>query len=172
MRAGEPPTLRPGVVLGALVVLAAVLLACDGPVTPTVPDAAPTIPPQRVDGSELEVYEDDRLSFVYPGGWELEVDEGDEQRVRVEKREGGAASAEAVILASWPFLAAAVEADLERLIRQFGREPEEPEIIDFEQRRIDVPGADEAALQRFIHTDWVIGEEITAQTWTSSLSRL
>lgn len=143
-------------VLAALVLVA--VAGCDGG------PAADADPPETVDGMELVVYEDDRLSFAHPEGWDVEVAEGDEQRVRVELRDSGADHAEAVIEAGWPFVAAAVEADLERTVRMFGREPDEPEISDFQQRSIEVPGAEEALLESYVQTDWVIGEEIPART--------
>lgn len=151
------------VVLLLLAMFGLGLVGCDGDDGPADVDPTETGVPQSVDGMRLEVYEDDRLSFVYPREWDVEVAEGDEQQVRIQPRESGDGYPEAIILAVWPFVHSE---DLDDAVDFYGRKAKEPQISDFEQRSIEVSGSNRAILQTFIATDGVPGENIPARFWT------
>ncbi|HSK22815.1 MAG TPA: hypothetical protein VK906_06550 [Egicoccus sp.] len=130
----------------ALVVLAAVLLAC------TSGEAEPDVVAEQGD---VATYEDERLTFSYPTEFEIaHRGEGGEYSVRIVSPDGGD-PAEATIFALWPL---PTHDDLERTVNFYGPDTTSSAVSDFEERDIEVPGASAAVEHRFAATDAVPGE--------------
>lgn len=120
-------------------------------------------PPEGLGDIELVPYEDERLSFLRPDGWEETTSEEDEEhKVRVELRPRGADHLHALITAVWPL---PPYEDLDALTKLFGARSDNPGVSGFEEQSIDVTGADEAVLQRFRSTEAVAEAEKPADVW-------
>jgi hypothetical protein len=145
--------------LTMLLVIALLLIACTGDDTAAEGNDAP---PSDLD---LTTFENDRLSFVYPAGWEIveRDDDGDERRALIEAPEGDEGQyPDGRIFVVWPIIPGD---DLERAIGFFSPDPDQDEVTDLDQQDIEVPGATEAVLQTFVATDAVPDDDTPVGFW-------
>lgn len=120
-------------------------------------------PPPGLGDIELVPYSDERLSFLYPGDWDVTIDDEDqEHKVRVELRPRGSDHLHALITAVWPL---PPHEDLKGVTELFGRTSDSPGVSGFRQEPIDVTGAEEAVVQQFRSTRAVVGHEVESDVW-------
>lgn len=108
-------------------------------------------------------YEDDRIAFTHPDGWLVEVDEGDEQRVRVQLRDEEDEPIAAVHV-TWPVIHG--DAPLEAFTTFFGVTDEELTVDELDESEPEVVGASETLLQRYRVTSADLGEDVAGEAWT------
>lgn len=116
------------------------------------------------DDVELVTFDDGYLRFDHPADWDIvEQDDGAERRLRIERPgDADAGHPDAMIFAVWPVIPGD---DLDRTVDFFAPDPESAAVTDLDDQDLEVAGASDAVLHRFVATDAVPGEDLAVRFW-------